>query len=456
MRTATHDDIFLFNVSLKVFAMSPSFSKFLPVKRSLCETFFTFVIFFAYKSSFILSFLSFFSFFLSQHTKLKKRPQPFSVESYRACGVILCSSGTTALSKGVMLSIAQCIQMTAPFPQLMNPTLLCFSSLYWLSGFTMLIFSLANVSKRVITKRKFSSLLFAHLIEQYKVNVVLAPPSQIAMFVQSPVMRLADLSSIRLFFVGGGFLGKELREILQDHLLYGTLIVTYAMTEIGRTMAMTFPFQAPSNSTGKIAPNLKLKVEEMRRMKIIFTSKNFVIIKIIFQVVSDDEETLGLNETGEIRVMSQIRFLGYANKPEETRDAFDEQGWFKTGDLGYFTEDGEIFIVDRKKEMIKYLNYQVSPSELESHISKMDGVTAVCVVGIPDIISGDLPTAVIVKAKNSSLEEEDILDEVTRESSKIYNFPLTLSINPYFFHFKETFLNSNDCMEESFLSTNCQ
>jgi long-subunit acyl-CoA synthetase (AMP-forming) len=56
--------------------------------------------------------------------------------------------------------------------------------------------------------------------------------------------------------------------------------------------------------------------------------------------------------------------LGYANNPEETRNAFDN-GWLKTGDLGYFTDDGEIFIVDRKKEMIKYLNYQVAPSELE-------------------------------------------------------------------------------------------
>lgn len=122
--------------------------------------------------------------------------------------------------------------------------------------------------------------------------------------------------------------------------------------------------------------------------------------------------------------MTQVRFLGYANKSDETRNAFDEQGWFKTGDLGYFTEDGEIFIVDRKKEMIKYLNYQVSPSELESHISKMDGVVAVCVVGIPDIISGDLATAVVVKHQKSSLEEIYIHDEVTRESSKIYHFPL--------------------------------
>lgn len=194
-------------------------------------------------------------------------PQPFAVESYRACGVILCSSGTTAISKGVMLSIAQCIQMTAPFPQVLNPTLLCFSSLYWLSGFTVLIYSLANLSKRVITKRKFSPLLFAHLIEQFKVNVILTPPSQVAMFVQSPVMRLADLSSIRLFLVGGGFLGKKLRETLQDHLLYGTLIFTYAMTEVGRVIAMTLPFQKPSDSTGKIAPNLKMKVKFIKLFK---------------------------------------------------------------------------------------------------------------------------------------------------------------------------------------------
>lgn len=160
-----------------------------------------------------------------------------------------------------MLSSAQCLQMTRPFPQLLNPTVLCFSSLYWLSGLSNLLYSLANCCKRVITRRKFSPLLIVHLIERYKVNVLLTPPSQVAMLVQSPVIKLADLSTVRMYLVGGGFLAQNLRTTLQEHLLYGAMIFTYGMTEIGGIAAATILFQKQTNSSGKISPNTKLKVK---------------------------------------------------------------------------------------------------------------------------------------------------------------------------------------------------
>lgn len=109
--------------------------------------------------------------------------------------------------------------------------------------------------------------------------------------------------------------------------------------------------------------------------------------------------------------MSAVRFLGYANNIEDTKNAFDSEGWFKTGDLGYVNEE-DIYIVDRKKDMIKYLNYQVAPSELENFIAGIKGVLTVCVVGIPDMISGDLAAAVIVKDINGDLIEQDVIDEV--------------------------------------------
>ncbi|CRK91364.1 CLUMA_CG005037, isoform A [Clunio marinus] len=317
-------------------------------------------------------------------------PHGFGIDGTKLCSVILCSSGTTGLSKGTMLSSAQCIQMTNPFPQVLNPTFLCFSSLYWLSGFTSLMYSLANCCKRVISRRKFSPLFMVHLIEKYKVNVIIAPPSQAILLIQSPVMKLADLSSIRIFMIGGGALAQQFRKSLQEHLLYGTLIFAYGMTEIGGLASMTLPFQKPSNSVGKITPNVKIKI------------------------VDEDGNILDTNDIGEIYVLSPTMFIGYANNPEATKSSFDAYGWYKTGDLGYITVDGEIFVIDRKKEMIKYLNYQVAPSELETFIQKIEGVKTVCVVGIPDYISGDLASAIVVKEENSYLTEQDIVDEVTR------------------------------------------
>lgn len=126
------------------------------------------------------------------------------------------------------------------------------------------------------------------------------------------------------------------------------------------------------------------------------------------------------NEIGEIYLLNPLRFLGYASNPEATRDAFDAKGWLRTGDLGYINDNCEIYVVDRIKDMIKYMNYQVAPSEIEACILKMEGVLEVCVVGIPDMLSGDLAAALVVKEMNSNLTEQDIVDEVASEYENIF------------------------------------
>jgi 4-coumarate--CoA ligase len=192
------------------------------------------------------------------------RPRSFGTEAYKVCGVILCSSGTTALSKGTMLSHSQCMVMSRAWP-MSHPTFLCFSSLYWLSGFTGLMQSLSCNIKRIMTKRPFRPLTMVHLIEQYKVNVLITPPSQIAMLLQSPVIKLADLSSVRMQIVAGGFIDESLRKAMQEQLLYGAVLVSYGMTEVAGIIAVTAPFQPFTNSSGKITPNFKLKVSMIRR-----------------------------------------------------------------------------------------------------------------------------------------------------------------------------------------------
>lgn len=254
----------------------------------------------------------------------------------------------------------------------------------------MLVSSLANIGRRVITKEQFSPSLMVNIIEKYKVEIVITPPSQVALLLQSPEAKLADLSSIRLYSIGGGFLPKSLRDDLQDRLPKSIVSVSYGMTELGGvSYGVAIPsLQKSSHFSGKIAPNVMLKV------------------------LDDGGNVLDANEVGEILVYTENQFLGYANNDEATKNVYDADGWLKTGDLGYFTEDGEIFIVDRKKDVFKYKGYEVTPSELENCIQKMKGVKMVCVVGIPDIKSGDLAAAMIVKEKNSPLTERDVVDEV--------------------------------------------
>lgn len=88
-----------------------------------------------------------------------------------------------------------------------------------------------------------------------------------------------------------------------------------------------------------------------------------------------------------------------------------DNGWLHTGDIARVDEDGLVYIVDRKKDIIKYAGYQISPTEIETVILKVPGVVAVCVTGIP-VPGNDLPVALVVKALDSELTEEMIIDTV--------------------------------------------
>lgn len=103
--------------------------------------------------------------------------------------------------------------------------------------------------------------------------------------------------------------------------------------------------------------------------------------------------------------------------------AFDAEGWFRTGDIGYFDSEVELFLVDRKKDMIKYKSHQLAPSELEQFIKKQFDVQDIVVVGVPaeeDI--GFLPAAVVIKLPNSTITEKDIIKAITGNSNYVIVF----------------------------------
>lgn len=87
----------------------------------------------------------------------------------------------------------------------------------------------------------------------------------------------------------------------------------------------------------------------------------------------------------------------------------DPDGWFYSGDLGYFDEDGFLFIIGRSKDIIKYRGFQISPTELEEFLLRETGLRQVCVIGIEDLKHGtDLPAAVLVRTNDCHLTVDDI------------------------------------------------
>lgn len=123
---------------------------------------------------------------------------------------------------------------------------------------------------------------------------------------------------------------------------------------------------------------------------------------------SDDGQPLPIGEVGEICIRGPQLMAGYWNRPDETALAMTEDGFFKTGDIGWMNEQGYVKIIDRKKDMVLVSGFNVYPSEVEDVISMLPGVLECGVVGVPDEVSGEAVKAFIVK-RDMQLSTEDVI-----------------------------------------------
>ena len=121
-----------------------------------------------------------------------------------------------------------------------------------------------------------------------------------------------------------------------------------------------------------------------------------LVANTFVKVVDEKGKLLGVNEKGEILAKGPQMVMGYWNNEKATRDAFDEEGFLRTGDEGSIDEEGFITIHDRIKEMIKVKGIQVAPVELEELLSGFDGVEDCAVVGVRDDYSGERPFGFVV------------------------------------------------------------
>ena len=134
-------------------------------------------------------------------------------------------------------------------------------------------------------------------------------------------------------------------------------------------------------STGWLFPNMQAK---------------FCVVPLA-EGESDGSKEVAAGETGELYVKGPNVFLGYHNNEPATRDCLSEDGWFRTGDVGYLDKEGNLFITDRVKELIKYKGFQVPPAELEGYLVEHPLIDDVAVVGFESKFLGtECPRAYIV------------------------------------------------------------
>lgn len=246
----------------------------------------------------------------------------------------LCSSGTTGSSKLITLSQHNLLNALYNPNHKYQDICLSFGLLHWYSGFYYYLSTIIYQRIRISTSQRFSAELTLELLEKYKVTSFQSDPFILIQILQSPKIKLADLSNLKEFLVVGSPLAKEFQEEMEKYLPNGKVGIVYASTEISFVSAVIYGNK--EGSCGQLAERINLKI------------------------CDEKLNLLGPNQIGELFMEKGSQFLGYYQNEAATKDTFDEEGWLISGDLGYIDDDGFLFLVGRNKEMVKYCGNHVS------------------------------------------------------------------------------------------------
>ncbi|XP_012222074.1 luciferin 4-monooxygenase-like [Linepithema humile] len=303
---------------------------------------------------------------------------------------IVCSSGTSGLPKGTEISHASMINYMnhVRIHDLRGHVSMWTPSMRWYCGLFIVIKAILDCSKRIIVPDCDDDDELCYFIEKYKVSWFRCDSCFPIRLVKFAVLSKYRLPTLEILLFGGAHFRGELQQTLRKLLPHTSVILSYGMTDYGGLCARQTKYSKPG-SCGFVCETGRLKV-----------------------VDSNTGKVLGANKTGEIWAKSSYMMNGYYNNPEATKNAIDSDGWLHTGDLGYYDDDGEIFLVDRLSEFINYRAIKISPAEIEALIQQHPAVLEIAVVGVPNDIDEEHVMAFVAKVPGKEMTELDITNLV--------------------------------------------
>ncbi|KAI0482265.1 hypothetical protein GGR56DRAFT_619232 [Xylariaceae sp. FL0804] len=297
------------------------------------------------------------------------------VDPGRDLAFVVYSSGTTGLPKGVMLThrniVANLAQLEfvdrfnglhhAGGPDGRGDKQLAILPFFHVYGLTCIALAGVRMGLPVIVLPKFDLDRACQAIQKHGITFASVPPPVVLALAKSPVVDKYDLSSVKWLNSGAAPLGRELVELVWQRLDI-PVMQGYGLSETSPTLTkgVVADWKRYNGSVGKLMPN------------------------VTAQIVDLEGRELEAGNEGELWVQGPNIFPGYLRRPELAKDTFSADGYFKTGDIGYFDPKGNLYITDRLKELIKYKGFQVAPAELEAILLGHPDIADACVVSAHD------------------------------------------------------------------------
>lgn len=302
--------------------------------------------------------------------------------------IIARTSGAIDSPKLVQISHAQLLQTVALHGNDVNTFGLCFSSCSGVTSTFFTISAVVNHEKRLITKSQFSVDVCFDLLQKYRITHFVTKTRNFRLMMESHRYQGAELSSLKTLILTGFDVSRDLRDDIQQRLPQARIVIGGGMSEIAGIIYSSDRDDSATPALGKLSENTQLKI------------------------LLDDGSLGSFDEPGEVLIKRPENFLGYFNNSAATAKAIDSEGWFHTGDIGFFDESFNVTLIGRKSDIVRCKDRVLNPSDFEIEIRRVPGVQEAFVVGVPQAKLIELPAAVIVKDPESIVTTEMILESV--------------------------------------------
>ncbi len=315
--------------------------------------------------------------------------------------ICIYTSGTTGRPKGALLThrnlIVNCRQITQALPFTENDNFMCVLPLFHSFAATVCQNLPLFLGGTMTLLDSFLPSRAMEAVEKHRITVFCGVPAMYAAFLNFPTDREYDLSSLRMCVSGGAPMTASILSAFEAK-LGKPILEGDGPTECSPVTSVNpLDGERKVGSVGLPVPGVQIKIFD------------------------DNDVELPTGEIGEIVVRGENVMRGYLNRPEETAAAM-RNGWYHTGDLGRFDEDGYLYIVDRKKDMVIVSGLNVYPREVEEVLSGHPAVADVAVVGMPDALRGEKVVAAIVLRPGQTVTVRD-MERFCRKQMANYKVP---------------------------------
>jgi long-chain acyl-CoA synthetase len=330
-------------------------------------------------------------------------PPAVSINPKEDVALMIYTAGTTGPPKGVMethfnmthANLSHCHSVGIDH----NDVNLQMLPMFHIGGYYLFLHPTLYKGGTVAVMPMFEPTQYLKMLDRYQVNTILGIPTMFVALLNHPDISKYDLRRLRVCIAAGAPVPAEVQKLWLE--ITGVeLTQGWGMTECNAGAIVNIPNKKNISSIGvPITGEVKIVDPETR-------------------------EILPIGKTGEIMYRSPQVAKGYWNKPEETKETFQTDGWLRTGDAGYINEEGFIFFVDRIKDLIIASGYNISPFDVESTIMKHPAVMEVAVIGVHDKYRGESVKAYVILKEGfkEKVKPEDII-EFCKEHMATYKNP---------------------------------